>query len=73
MTLTATSTHTYIHKGYVIDIVITKNDYEAWISMDGYGDKHMMFGMPREQQGYTEFVDIVRANIEDYMDLCDED
>ena len=73
MILTATKTETFIDHGYIIDIVSLRNDYEAWISCEDYGIKHLMFGMPKEQQSYKEFCDIVEANINDYKDLCDEE
>lgn len=71
MTATATKTETFIDHGYLIDIVTLKNDYEAWIYVEDDGVKHLMFGMPKEQQNYKEFCKIVEANINDYRDLCD--
>lgn len=71
MTLTATGTATFIDHGYLIDIVTLRNDYEAWIYCEDDGVKHLMFGMPKEQQSYEEFLEIVEANIDDYRDLCD--
>ena len=71
MTLTATTTQTFIDHGYLIDIVTNKKDYEAWIYDDESTVKRFMFGAPQEQQSYSEFLDIVYANIDDYRDLCD--
>lgn len=63
-------TETYdIGGGFYVDIV-TKNDtYESWIYNDDYGQKEIMFGCPKEQQSYGEFVDLVHANIPCYMSI----
>lgn len=71
MIATATRTKTYVHHGYLIDIVANRNDYEAWIYADDMGEKHLMFGAPKCQQAYNDFLDLVQANFDDYTDLCD--
>lgn len=67
------TTKTYEYGDYIIDIVITDTTYESWICAKGYGTKHIMFGMPKEQQSLDEYIGIVEANIEDYTDLCGEE
>lgn len=66
-------TMTYEHEGYLVDIVTEKDNYEAWIYLKDYGDKHMMFGMPKSQQSYFEFFEIVRDSVLEYTDLIEEE
>lgn len=73
MDITNYTTKTYEYGDYLVDIVTTDTDYESWIQAKGYGTKHIMFGMPKEQQSLEEFMNIVEANIEDYTDLCEEE
>ena len=58
------TTVTYdIGGGFYVDIVSKNNLYEAWIYHEDYGQKELMFGCPKEQQSYSEFVEIVYGNI----------
>ena len=70
MKMLAVKTKTYVFSGYIdVDIVsnyITK-EYSAWIFLDDYCNKKLMFGMPMAQQSYERFVEIVEANVLDYF------
>ena len=66
-----TMTYTY-GKNYLVDIVTTKNEYEAWLYEKDRGMKYFMFGMPTEQQSYFEFMEITRDNVEDYIGLVND-
>lgn len=50
-------------------IMVTENQelYEAWLYCDGYGIMTYMFGGPKWQDTYAEFIDMVEANLEDYI------
>lgn len=68
MTKTEIKTTTYEYDaGYYIDIVEKSEEYEAFIYHKDYGIKLHMFGMPKSQQDYTAFLDIVEANAGDYI------
>ena len=62
---------TYKEGEYYIDIVTKEDIFEAWIYTDEC-DKHYMFGMPKEQQSYFEFFQIVEASVDEYKELCDD-
>lgn len=55
---------TFEFESWIVDIVTTDTNYEAWIYRSEYGVKMLMFGMPKEQQSYDEFIDIVEGNLE---------
>lgn len=59
---------TYEHNGYIIETYAGSGVYEAWLCNPAYGVKMLMFGVPQEQQPYEEFVNIVFANAEDYIE-----
>ena len=71
MIATNNKTVTYRCGEYFVDIVTTKEGYEAWIYRKDYGKKDFMFSCPKEQQSYFEFFEIVKANIPDYAVLYD--
>jgi len=54
---------------YMIDIFKVDGTYEAWLYNSEYGIKDFMFGMPVEQQSLDEFLEIVKANVPEYIDL----
>lgn len=70
MKMLAVKTETYVFSGHIdVDIVsnyVTK-EYSAWIFLDDYDTKKLMFGMPMTQQSYERFVEIVEANVLDYF------
>lgn len=58
-------TKTYVaDKGYMVDIITTCATYSAYIYHRDYGIKILMFGMPKKQQSYEEFLKIVDINFE---------
>ena len=67
-------TRTYDYDGtYMVDVVTTDDYYEAWLYNILYGIKTSMFGVPKSQQSYREFLDIVVSNIDEYIALYVED
>ena len=61
---------TYKQGCHYVDIVTKEDMYEAWIYNED-SDKYFMFGMPKDQQSYFDFFEIVEANIDDYTYMCD--
>ena len=67
--------------GFRVEIVIGDENYEAWLWHKNYGIKASMFGMPKSQQSYEDFLETVEATIiediiayaQDYMDGEDYD
>ena len=55
-----------------VDIVILPDEYEAWIYRKDSGYKSLMFGMPKNQPytniTYDGFIEIVTANLDEYID-----
>ena len=45
--------------GYMIDIVTTDEDYEAWIYHKDYTDKQFMYSCSKEQETYESFIKLV--------------
>ena len=63
---------------FLVDVVETENDYEAWIYRKGDGIKNLMFGCPKTQQSYSEFIELVMYNLDTYkhdywLDAFDRD
>lgn len=57
--------------GYRIDIVELAEEYEAWIYEVSNEVKMLMFGCPKSQQTYEEFLSMVEANFPSYQeDYC---
>lgn len=64
-----------------VEVVTGDENYEAWLWHKDYGIKSLMFGMPKSQQSYEEFLDTVEATIvmditqyaNEYMDEEDTD
>jgi len=54
---------------YIVDIFKVDDTYEAWLYNREYGIKDLMFGMPVEQQSFDEFLEIVEANVPEYIEL----
>ena len=54
---------------YIVDIFNVDDTYEAWLYNREYGIKDLMFGMPVEQQSFDEFLEIVEANVPEYIEL----
>ena len=52
---------------YYVDIVTKDDEYESWIYSDRYGIKMLMFGVPKDQQPYSIFLEIVEANLIEYL------
>lgn len=66
------TTDTYTYNDYMIDIVITPDDFEGWIYKKSAGLKMLMFGCPKKQQDYNEFITLIENNIEEYIPLLEE-
>lgn len=61
-----TTTYSYV-KEYLVDIVETENDYEAYVYSKDNCYKIFMFGCPKEQQTKDEFIDMVKASMDDFI------
>ena len=59
--------------GWRVDIVVSANEYGAWIYHDGYGVKDFMFGVDQNQTRFGDFCDLVRGNFEEYKALYAEE
>ena len=57
---------------YMVEIFKVDDTYEAWLYNREYGIKDLMFGMPVEQQSFDEFLEIVEANVPEYIELYKE-
>ena len=74
MKKTNIKTETYqINGGFMIDIVTTDEEYDAFLYHKKNGIKSMMFGGLKKQQSYKEFLELVEANVEDYIPNYAED
>ena len=63
-----TKTYQYSDNVYVdIKEDLDKNEYSAYIYDIRYAVVIFMFGCPIEQQSYEEFLEIVDANVPDYL------
>lgn len=64
---------TYRHGECIIEISETEDSYDAYIGRPTYGDKHFMFGCPKEQQTMEEFVSLVSLNADRYANFYEEE
>lgn len=58
----------YQHGKYYIDIFEEKTTYEAYLRHKDYGVSDLMFGEPKTQTSYEEFLDLVKRNLPDYIE-----
>lgn len=65
-------TSTYKIGEYMIDIVETDDEYEAWIYRSDYGVKHSMIGCDKTQTTRKEFMAVVEATYYEYAMRYDE-
>jgi hypothetical protein len=56
-----------IEEGFRLDITDNGKVYDAFLYHKQYGTKSLMFGCPKEQQSYDDFLEIVRCNILEYI------
>ena len=69
MIATSNKTITYVYDDeYMIDIVTTRTTFESWIYKRDYCTKMFLFGVPKDQQPYFEFMELVKENIPDYIE-----
>lgn len=57
------------YEGFLIDIVETDTDFEAWIYQKQNGVKMFMFGIPQEQQSKEVFLNVVKPTLLEYIRL----
>lgn len=68
MKKTNIKTETYaLTGGFMIDIVTTDATYEAFLYHKKCGVKDLMFGCPKEQQPYEDFLELVEINADEYI------
>lgn len=53
---------------FFVDVNTLPENYEAWIYHKEYGVKMLMFGMPKYQQSYEEFLELVDDDAATYID-----
>ena len=59
-----------VKDGYMVDIVTTDESYESWIYHKDYVDKQLMYGCPRKQQSYEEFINLVEmGDLKGYIEF----
>lgn len=57
-------------RNFMVDIVVTEYGYEAFLYKSNYGVKSLMFGL--QEKDIDVFVEIVEANLLDYMSIYEE-
>ena len=57
------------YAGFLVDIVETDTDFEAWIYQKQNGVKMFMFGMPQEQQSKEVCLAVVKSTLSEYIRL----
>ena len=65
-------TRTYslsLFEGFLVEIEETESEYAAYLYHEEYGIKMLMYGMPKEQQGKSEFMEIVEYSVDDYIEV----
>ena len=71
---TAIKTETYkAIDGFLIDIEDDGECYNAYIWHEKIGVKDLMFGMLKTDISKESFIDLVKANFEDYRAFFEED
>lgn len=58
---------------HYIDIIEKDETYEAWLYKRDHGFKTLMFGVPIPQQSKEEFIQIVTANVLQYIPMFYEE
>lgn len=53
--------------GFMIDTVQTDDTYAAYIYHKDYGVKDLMFEVPKSQQSYKYFLELVETNAAEYI------
>ena len=74
--LTDVTTETYwIQDNYLMDIQTSEIGYEAYIYNSIYGVKMLCVGIPKTQQTYEEFIDLVSydTNIKNWISAYEQD
>ena len=71
--------HLFIQDGicYYIDILDDEENYESWITREGYGVSSIMFGCPKQQRDgiltFDDFRSMVIDNLPEYIESYEED
>lgn len=69
MIATSNKTITYVYDDeYMIDIVTTRTTFESWLYHKDYCAKMFLWGCPKDQQSYFEYMQLVKENIPDYIE-----
>ena len=68
MIATSSKTMTYMYDSdYMVDIVTDRASFEAWLYKKDYCAKMFLWGCPKDQQSYFEFMELVEENVPDYI------
>lgn len=62
-----TSTY-WINNDFLVDIVETPENYEAFLYSKDYSIKMSMFGCPISQQSYDYFLELVETNLQEHIE-----
>lgn len=59
---------------FIVEVMETETEYEAWIRLQSYGVSMLMFGSPKVQPAfgevsYDDFISLVESNIQEYAEL----
>ena len=73
MKLTDTKITRYEDDGFLVDIVETPEEFEAWIGHKSYGVSSLMLGVPKQNptlpdMTFEMFMDMVNANLAQYKE-----
>ena len=69
MIATSNRTITYVYDNdYMVDLVATRDSFESWMYNKDYTTKMFLFGVPKDQQSYFEFMQLVKKTIPDYIE-----
>lgn len=61
-------TLSYEYEDYMLDIVITPDNYELWIYQESYGVKLFIIGVQKDSITLEEFKDYAEENVEDFIE-----
>lgn len=68
MTKIENSTETFwIRDQFLVDVVTTPEEYEAYIYNTEYGNKMFMYGLLKNTNSYEDVLKIVESNVEEYI------
>ena len=68
------TTETYWYQGgWFVDIVTTPEEYKAYLYNKEYCIKSLIFGVPKKQQRYQTFLQMVELSVDEHIQYYIED